>query len=292
MDSPEWQQLYVNAEHDGKVGVITIGRESYNSDVDAELNRAIDWLKAEGIDRVIVTGDFHLATQMVGADTARVLPGPGRRRRGAARSPRDWSRTARRLHDEFQVSVGFVNGKRCLGGFLELLLHCHYLVAVDDAELGMPEVTLPVVPGMEGCHWPFRKSKPSDWPKLLQMLLSGRPVAAARRWAGSCDFAGPLDEALSTAWKLASSGDHGIARRKVEAGVLAGMPTSVPGLPEAEGQAQAAARQAIMDCIKGGCGTTLAQAIDVQAKISGDFMVTKTCMAGVIGTDFQKTMKI
>ena len=56
---PDWQQLYVNAEHNGKFGVITIGRESYNSDVDEELNRAIDWLKKEGIDRVVVTGDFH-----------------------------------------------------------------------------------------------------------------------------------------------------------------------------------------------------------------------------------------
>ena len=25
MESPDWQQLYVNAEHDGKAGVITIG---------------------------------------------------------------------------------------------------------------------------------------------------------------------------------------------------------------------------------------------------------------------------
>ncbi|UCG50738.1 MAG: hypothetical protein JSW58_11075, partial [Candidatus Latescibacterota bacterium] len=64
VSGPEWQQLYVNAEHDGNVGVITIGRESYNSDVNAELNRAIDWLKSHGIKRVIVTGDFHLSAQM------------------------------------------------------------------------------------------------------------------------------------------------------------------------------------------------------------------------------------
>ena len=74
LDSPEWQQLYVNAEHDGNVGVITISREAYNYDVDAELNRAIDWLKAAGIAKVILTGDFHLATQMVGADTSEFFP--------------------------------------------------------------------------------------------------------------------------------------------------------------------------------------------------------------------------
>ena len=63
IDSPEWQQLYVNAEHDGRVGIISLSRESYNSDVDAEMNRAIDWLKSAGIERVILTSDFHLSTQ-------------------------------------------------------------------------------------------------------------------------------------------------------------------------------------------------------------------------------------
>jgi len=31
IDEPEWQQLYINAEHDGSTGIITIARESYNS---------------------------------------------------------------------------------------------------------------------------------------------------------------------------------------------------------------------------------------------------------------------
>ena len=164
MDTASWQQLYVNAEHDGSVGVVTISRESYNADVDAELNRAIDWLVAAGVERVVVTGDFHLATQMVGADTVEFFPALERESKGIEIAAA-WSATARRLHDEFAVSVAFINGKRCLGGFLELMLHCHFVVAVDDASLGMPEVTLPVVPGMEGCHWPLRKVGSEQWPK-------------------------------------------------------------------------------------------------------------------------------
>ena len=42
----------------------------------------------------------------------------------------------------------------------------------------MPEVTLPVVPSMEGCHWNFRKVKTADWPKLITLLLSGKSVKA------------------------------------------------------------------------------------------------------------------
>ena len=142
MDAPAWRQLYVNAEHDGTVGVITLGRESYNHDVDAELDRALDWLKAGGIERVILTGDFHLTGQLVGADTTEFFPALENEAAGTAIAA-SWSRTARRLYDDFEVSVGLVNGKRCLGGMLELLLHCKYVVAAEEAELGMPEVTLP-----------------------------------------------------------------------------------------------------------------------------------------------------
>jgi enoyl-CoA hydratase len=291
ISQPAWQQLYVNAEHDGKVGVITIGRESYSAAVDAELNRAIDWLLAAGIQNVIVTGDFHLATQMVGADTSDFYPALENAELGVKLSS-DWSRTARRLETAFKTSVGFVNGKRCLGGFLELLVHCHYLVAVDDAQFGLPEVTLPVVPGMEGCHWTFRKAAKADWPKLVQVLLSGRSVRATEAQGWLCDFAGPLEQALATAWKIASGGDHRVVRRKVEPGALQGVPTTVPGLAAADGPAQEAARKAIMDTVQAACGVPLAEALAVQARHSGAFMVSPACLGGVVGADFQKTMKV
>ncbi len=140
MGTPEWSQLYVNAEHDGKVGVVTLSRESYSWDVDQELNRALDWLLAEGIDRVIVTSDFHISTQMVGADTTEFYAALDDVEAGLAIT-HGWSGTARRLHDDFRVSVAMVPSKRCLGGMLELLTHCHYLVAVENARLGWPEVT-------------------------------------------------------------------------------------------------------------------------------------------------------
>jgi enoyl-CoA hydratase/carnithine racemase len=291
MGSPEWQQLYVNAEHDGTVGVVTISRESYNSDVDAELNRALDWLKSEGIERVILTGDFHLSTQLVGADTAEFYPALENADAGYGIAS-GWSGTARRLNDEFEVSVACVNGKRCLGGMLELLMHCHYVVAVDDAALGMPEVTLPVVPGMEGCHWPFRKAKRDDWPKLLLLLLGGRPVRATDAVGWLIDYAGPLDQVLQTAWKIASKGKHGIARREVESGALANLPTEVPGLPEPDAPFIEEARRAIMGCVQEACGVKLADALAVQAKRSADFMTSKWCRAGAVGADYTKTMNV
>ncbi len=291
IEEPEWQQLYVNAEHDGRVGVITISRESYNRDVDVELNRAIDWLKAAGIDRVILGGDFHLSTQMVGADTSDFFPALEDVSAGQALAER-WSATARRLHSEFTTSVGVVSGKRCLGGMLELLTHCHYLLAVNGSQLGMPEVTLPVVPGMEGCHWAFRKAQPSDWPRLLHLLLSGAPVRAEKAVGWLLDYAGPLNDLLKTAWGLASGGKQGITARSLSTEPLAGLPSSVGALPEAGSPATEAARKAIFDCVHASCGATLADALAIQAKHSAAFMVTSACRKGRVGTEYSRTMAV
>ena len=290
LGSPEWQQLYVNAEHEGKVGVITISRETYNSDVDVELNRAIDWLKAEGVSSVIVTGDFHLATQMLGADTSEFYPALDDVEAGR-RVAATWSATGRRLYDEFKVSVGFAGGKRCLGGFLELLMHCHYLVAVEDTVLGMPEVTLPVVPGMEGCHWPFRKADRAQWPKLVRMLLTGAPVKAKDAVDWLIDYSGPMQESLAMVWSLASGGASGVPMRELDEGILQGIPVDV-GVSVSDSPATEAAKTAIMHSIKDSCGVALSEALDVQAKHSADFTVTSLCREGSIGAEYLKTMMV
>ncbi|HSQ59599.1 MAG TPA: enoyl-CoA hydratase-related protein [Acidobacteriota bacterium] len=290
MQSPEWRQLYVNAEHDGTIGVVTIGRESLNGAVIEELNRAFDWLKSEGVSRLILTGDFHLATQMVGADTADFYPALSDAAAGERLSS-EWSRAARRLEEDFAVSVGCVNGKRCLGGMLELMTHCHYLVAAEDARLGFPEVTLPVIPGMEGCHWPFRKAPREAWPKIAAMLLGGAPVKAKDGAGWLVDFAGSLEASLATAWGLATDGDRGFKRRAVEQGALTGVPREVAGLPEAE-PAAAAARAAIMDCVQRACGASLADALGIQARHSGAFFTSKECRAGRVGQEHSRTMDV
>jgi enoyl-CoA hydratase/carnithine racemase/3-hydroxyacyl-CoA dehydrogenase len=291
MEAPEWQQLYVNAEHDGEVGVITISRESYSWDVDAEVNRAVDWLKEAGIERVILTGDFHLSTQMIGADISEFFPAVEEEEAGF-RISSGWSRTARRLDEEFQVSVGVVNGKRALGGMLELLMHCHYLVAVDGAQLGMPEITLPVVPGMEGCHWPFRKSRSEDWGKVLTLLLGGQSVHASDAVGWLVDYTGSLEDTLAMAWTMASGGEFGMGRREVESGVLEGVPTDVPDLPAADGEHGIAARAAFVECIQGACGATLSEALEVQARHSAAFMTSKACKKGELGNQYTRTMVV
>jgi hypothetical protein len=76
-------------------GVITLGREAYNWDVDAELNRAIDWLRAEGIERVILSATSTSRR----SSSAPTRPSSSRRsptRPRAIRVSAAWTRTARR----------------------------------------------------------------------------------------------------------------------------------------------------------------------------------------------------
>jgi enoyl-CoA hydratase/carnithine racemase len=289
MEGPDWGQLYVNAEHDGSVGVITVSRESYSWDVDREMNRAIDWLRAEGIRRVIVTSDFHLSTQMVGADTADFFPALDDVEAGLAIT-RGWPATGRRLFDEFEVSVGFVAGKRLLGGMLELLMHCHHLVAIEDARLGWPEVTLPVVPGMEGCHWPFRRAPREHWPRLLRMLLTGEPVRARDCVGWLADRAAPMDEALQAAWALASGPARDGRRRPLEAGRLDGVTTHATSLPEPTSAGEVEVWRAFLTCIEESCRASAAEALEIQARHAATFLASPACRAGRVGAERARTM--
>jgi 3-hydroxyacyl-CoA dehydrogenase len=176
---------------------------------------------------------------------------------------------------------------------LELLTHCHYVLAVNGAQLGMPEVTLPVVPGMEGCHWTFRKARRQDWPRLLQLLLSGRPVKAEDTAGWLTDFSGSIDNVLRTAWELASgSGQAAMARRAVDEGALEGIPTDVAGLPASGSPDTDAARKAILDCVQASCGASLAGALGIQARHSAEFMKTSACKKGRIGAEYARTMVV
>jgi hypothetical protein len=94
------------------------------------------------------------------------------------------------------------------------------------------------------------------------------------------------------AWTLATGGEGGLSRREVEGGVLAGIPTDVPGLPEADGEMGIAARTAMVGCIQGACATALPEALELQARHSAAFMLSKACKEGEIGAQYTKTMAV
>ena len=62
-----------------------------------------------------------------------------------------------------------------LGGGLELALVCHYRIAVSTAKLGLPEVTLGLLPGAGGTQ---RLPRLVGIEKALDMIAFGKPIGA------------------------------------------------------------------------------------------------------------------
>ena len=61
------------------------------------------------------------------------------------------------------------------------------------------------------------------------------------------------------------------------------------GLPDTGEPSTEAARKAILDCIQAACGTTLADALEVQTKHSAGFMTTGYCNRGRVGAEYART---
>jgi len=63
-----------------------------------------------------------------------------------------------------------------LGGGMEVAMAGHYRVAVADAQMGLPEVNLGIIPGAEGTQ---RLPRLVGVDNALTMVVSGRPIKAA-----------------------------------------------------------------------------------------------------------------
>ncbi|VAV88992.1 Enoyl-CoA hydratase / Delta(3)-cis-delta(2)-trans-enoyl-CoA isomerase / 3-hydroxyacyl-CoA dehydrogenase / 3-hydroxybutyryl-CoA epimerase, partial [hydrothermal vent metagenome] len=81
-----------------------------------------------------------------------------------------------------------------VGGGLELALGCHYRVATPNAMLGLPEVTLGLMPGAGGTQ---RLPRAIGLESALNLMLSGRTIPADEMPAGLVDriVDGDLEEA-------------------------------------------------------------------------------------------------
>jgi len=72
--------------------------------------------------------------------------------------------------------IAAINGA-CMGGGLELALSCHIRVCSEKARLGLPEVSIGIVPGLGGIQRMIRVVGES---KALEMILLGDIISAQR----------------------------------------------------------------------------------------------------------------
>lgn len=106
--------------------------------------------------------------------------------------------------------IAAVNGF-ALGGGLELAMAAHFRIASDNAKMGLPEVTLGVIPGYGGTQ---RLPQLIGKGRALELIMTGKPIDAQTALNyGLVNHVVTQDELLPLAKSLAS----GIARNSTVA---------------------------------------------------------------------------
>lgn len=80
-----------------------------------------------------------------------------------------------RIEGMEKVVIAAVNGLFCLGGGLELAMACHLRIAGDRVRLGLPEITLGIMPGFGGTQ---RLPRLVGVSKALELILTGDRIKA------------------------------------------------------------------------------------------------------------------
>jgi enoyl-CoA hydratase len=98
--------------------------------------------------------------------------------------------------------IAAVNGY-ALGGGLELALACDFIYASDKAKLGLPEVTLGVIPGFGGTQNLPRLIGPN---KARELIFSGKVISAqqAKEW-GIVNEIFPVEELPAKVMEIAQA---------------------------------------------------------------------------------------
>lgn len=194
-----YENIKLNVE--GKTAIITINRpenlNALNAGVFTDLDNVFDVLKTEkNVLCVIVTGSGEKSF-VAGADIKEF----------SSHNAQKAKILSKRGHSIFNKIENFgkpviaaINGF-ALGGGLELAMACHIRYASENAKLGLPEVTLGLIPGYGGTQ---------RLPKLVgkgiagEMIFSAKMISANHaKSIGLVNEVFPQEELLTKAKELA-----------------------------------------------------------------------------------------
>lgn len=166
---------YIRCEYKGTVAVVTIDRpkalNALNPDVLKELYEVTETLDHNpDVRAVIVTGAGEKAF-VAGADIAAMSAMTPEE---ALEFARIGHRTMDRVAAMKKPTIAAINGF-ALGGGCELAMSCDIRIASDKARMGMPEVTLGVIPGFGGTQ---RLPRLVGVGMALELLTTGRQCKA------------------------------------------------------------------------------------------------------------------
>jgi enoyl-CoA hydratase len=197
----EFPDLKLSVE--GGLAVLTLDRpkalNALNESLLGQLDRALDLLEAEPALRVlIITGGGEKAF-VAGADISELK---GLSKQQGKRAGRRGQRLFSRLEQSRLMVIAAVNGF-ALGGGLELAMACDIRVLSEKAVVGLPEVTLGLIPGYGGTQ---RLTRLVGSGHALELIATGRKVDAAYALSiGLANRVVPHESLLEVCRELAGS---------------------------------------------------------------------------------------
>jgi enoyl-CoA hydratase len=206
----------VLVERDGMLAIVTVNRpkrlNALNNQTITELSDAVRQCSTDdNVGVIILTGAGEKAF-IAGADIGMlarqgVLDGKANSRLGQG--------LTQLLEDSPKPVIAAVNGY-CLGGGLEMALACDLRFASTNANLGLPEVSLGIIPGYGGTQ---RLPRLIGMGKALEMILTGDPVDAktAERLGlvnGVFELQDLLPNVKKVAARILSRGPHALELAK------------------------------------------------------------------------------
>lgn len=157
------------------LAVVTINRPKALNALNAEVMHALDahfdnLATNDDVSLIVVTGAGDKAF-VAGADIKELSTLDGN---GAKANSAFGQQVFRKIERLGKPVYAFINGY-CLGGGLELAMACHVRHVAENAKMGLPEVTLGLIPGYGGTQ---RLPRLVGRATALEMMLTGRQVDA------------------------------------------------------------------------------------------------------------------
>jgi len=207
---------------------ITINRpkqlNALNGDTISELNKAIKKAERNSLVRTIILTGAENKAFVAGADIKEFASFDVASGENLARKGQELLFDL--LENIGTPSIAAINGF-ALGGGLELAMACHIRIASDNSKMGLPEVSLGVIPGYGGTQ---RLANLVGKGKAMEMIVSAGMISSseAKEW-GLVNYVCPQDELILMAEKIASkikrNSPMAISRaiKSVNAGFISGI---------------------------------------------------------------------
>ncbi|PCJ28591.1 MAG: enoyl-CoA hydratase [Flavobacteriales bacterium] len=189
-------------ETEGNVAVLTINRpeqlNALNSETILELGSTFTSLEADNnIKAIILTGSGEKAF-VAGADIKEFYQFDVAQ--GKELSAKGHQTLFDIVENLSTPVIGAINGF-ALGGGLELAMSCHFRLASNNAKLGLPEVTLGVIPGYGGTQ---RLAHLVGKGRAMEMIMTAKMISADEALSyGLVNYVTPQEELMDACKKIA-----------------------------------------------------------------------------------------